>query len=103
MKRIFLALCCVLALLLAGCTTINQTNSFTELPTPLATETPVVTGAPEIMVTPGITVTPAEPGTPTLPPMVQLDVRPTQAPGDTTLPQDMPTETPGSSPNGFNG
>ena len=97
MKRILLAVCCALALLLAGCTTVNQTNSFAELPTPEATDTPQITGAPEMTDIPVVTATP------TLPPMVQLEVQPTNAPGSTGIPPSEPTETPDSSPNGFNG
>jgi len=57
MKRVLLAALCVLALILAGFTTVNQTNSFVDLPTaetqqqtenptlPAVTQPPVMTPA----------------------------------------------------------
>jgi hypothetical protein len=95
LKQILLAVCCALALLLMGCTVVNQTNSFAEMPTPEATATPQSTATPEA------TATPAESGLPTLPPMVQLEGSPTDAPGSTELPE--PTVTPSGSPSGING
>jgi hypothetical protein len=65
MKRMLLAIVCALALVFSGCTDINQTNSFTELPTPAQTEQPQITAPP---VQPDQMPTLAPNGTPTPPP-----------------------------------
>lgn len=95
MKRILLAVCCALALLLVGCTEVNQTNSFVEMPTPEITAPPLVTATPEA------TATPAGSSLPSLPPMVQLEVIPTDTPGESEQP--LPAETPDGNPDGING
>ena len=95
MKRILLAAICILALLLAGCTEINQNNSFSVNPAPETQSAPEVTATPE--------VTPAPEGV--QPPVVLLEIEPTSAPGATDMPpMATPTATPAqSSPGGFNG
>jgi hypothetical protein len=65
MKRILLAIVCALALVFSGCTDINQTNSFTELPPPAKTELAVGMAPP---VQPGLVPTLAPGSTPTPPP-----------------------------------
>jgi|GEM_PF-3423672 len=100
MKRVYLALLCVLALLLAGCTDINQNNSFvgqptakpaaqTEIPvTPAATQPPVITPDAQPLVIPEMTLAPGGENP------ISIDMP------DVTEP--LPTDTP--APNsGFNG
>ena len=53
MKRSLLAALCILVLLLAGCTTVNQTNSFVVRPTPEAQSMPEITATPEVTATAG--------------------------------------------------
>ena len=105
MKRILLFFVCLLLLVLAGCTTVNQTNRFVALqPTtaPEATQPPVVTATPEPS-----------------PPVVELILQPTAAPSATDMPvvtnepvttntiaptaTPVPSQTPEGSPGGFNG
>ena len=106
MKRSLLAVLCVLVLLLAGCTTINQTNSFVVRPTSEAQSTPEITATPEVTATPDAMTVPED----TQPPVVQLEIQPTPEPGSTDMPADMPwtavpssTPAPSNSPAGFNG
>ncbi len=91
MKRLLLVALFLFTLLLAGCASVNQTNRFVEQTLPGITAPPVVTAAPET----------------TLPPVVQLNVQPTPAPGLPVTPApDMPSPTPEESPGesgGFNG
>lgn len=103
-KRGLLLMICLFLLVLAGCTAVNQTNTFVELPpagTPEAAATPELTKPPEI----------------TQPPVVEPDVQPTDTPDvtsslspgatDTPAPTEAPTPTPTQepegSPGGFNG
>lgn len=105
MKRMLLAGLCALALVLAGCTAVNQTNSFVELPTPEATETMEITYPPVVTATPDGASLPDI----TQPPMVQLEVQPTNAPGTTQMPDatqpgaPTPSPTPEGSGGGMNG
>ena len=103
MKRMLLIGLCALALVLAGCTTVNQTNSFVELPTPEATETMDITYPPDVTATPDGASLPDM----TQPPMVQLEVQPTHVPGTTQMPDtyepDVPSPTPEGSGGGMNG
>ncbi|MFH1512529.1 MAG: hypothetical protein ABIG45_04140 [Bacillota bacterium] len=88
MKRILLIALCLLALLLAGCTAVNQTNSFVDQTLPEVTASPVATVAPET----------------TPPPVVQLNVQPTPAPGLPVTPApDTPSPAPEESPGEFGG
>ena len=90
LKRILLLACCASLLLLAGCASINQTNSFVDLPTPAATAAPEATAAPDW----------------TAPPVIRLEIEPTPAPGNTATPPpptpSQPEESPGEF-GGFNG
>lgn len=102
MKRILLAAICILAMLLAGCTEINQNNSFIAIPTPETTSVPLVTATPADTLAPE--ATPAPQGG--QPPVVLLEIEPTSAPGATDMPPMVtPTATPPAqnSPGGFNG
>ena len=104
MKRILLAALCLLALLLAGCTAVNQTNSFVALPTasvPEATAAPVVTIVPEVTVIPEITVTPET----SQPQVVPLNVKPAPQETEGAAPVSPSPEPPEESPGagGFNG
>jgi hypothetical protein len=78
MKQILLVIVCALALVFSGCTDINQTNSFTELPTPAQTELPEGTAQPA---QPDLLPTLA-PGTTPTPPPPPPSVSP--APGEST-------------------
>ncbi len=102
MKRSLLAAICILALGLAGCTTVNQTNSFVVNPTPETVSVPEVTLTPAFTATPEATAAPDA----TQPHVVLLEVQPTPAPGTTDMPAPAtPTSTPPAqnSPGGFNG
>lgn len=102
MKRSLLAAVCLLSLLLAGCTTVNQTNSFIVNPAPETVSRPEVTATPEATVIPEVTATPET----TQPPVVQLEIQPTPTPGTTDKPPTVtPTATPPAEnkPGGFNG
>lgn len=106
MKRILLTACCLLALLLAGCTSVNQTNSFVVLSpseTVGASEAGVV---PEAAAASEVTATPEATAAPnaTLPPVVPLIVQPTPTPetGEPSPPE-TPSPQPEGSPGGFNG
>lgn len=102
MKRILLALLCLLVLTLFGCAAVNQTNSFVELRSAATAEaavTPEATELPEA----------------TNPPVVELNVQPTATPlntpaptpdaTNTPMPAETPTPTaePENGPGGFNG
>lgn len=87
MKRLLFAGLCALALLLAGCAQINQTNSFAELPTPETTAMPEGTATPEF----------------TPPPVVHLEIVPTLAPGTTATPPPPTPSQPEESPGDFDG
>jgi hypothetical protein len=102
MKRSLLAAVCVLLLLLAGCTAVNQTNSFAVNPAPETVSRPEITATPEVTVIPEVTATPET----TQLPVVQLEIQPTPAPGTTDKPPTVtPTATPATEnkPGGFNG
>ena len=105
MKRVYLALLCVLALLLAGCTDINQNNSFVGQPT---AETQTQTEVPEM---PDATLPPAAEIQPVVTPEAALAPAGEQMLNpspQTPLPTNTPdaTEPVPESPapeNGFNG
>ena len=100
MKRMMLVMLCVLALLLAGCSQVNQTNSFVGFASPESLLTPVATIPLEATVAPQITA----------PPVVQLEVQPTPDMLDTGAPMHtdtptspVPTPPPEESPGDFGG
>jgi len=93
-----LALLLVFALLLSGCTQVNQTNSFVDMPTAETVEQTEVPAAPDMTQPPTMApnIVPATitdvPQTTTMPmPTDQLDISP----------EATPEETP--APNGLNG
>lgn len=105
MKRVLLALLCVLALCMAGCTDVNQTNSFVDLPTAEPVQQTAVPTAPDITQPPVITQTPQSTAVP-----AQTETEPQGEPGmENVQPletaQPAPTVTPTESPEGggFNG
>jgi hypothetical protein len=102
MKRGLLFMFCLLLLALAGCTAVNQTNSFVVMPQtaePEASATPAVTPPPEIIWLPAEQTD--------LPPTNMPEATDTQAPAATDTPAPTaaptPTQAPENSPGGFNG